>query len=94
MTKVTISISVTQEEIDQGQLYDCHRCPVARAIGRRFPKSEGITVGPSFLTIGSEITETPIEVADFIQSFDQRLKVNPFVFTIEVPSWFSGQGYR
>lgn len=83
---------VTQEDIDHGIRYSCCGCPVAMAIGYKLNKLiyvDGYVLSlPSYNTskiFEYKLFELPQIVKDFIRAFDDRLKVQPFTFEMELP---------
>ncbi len=88
MNKLTsISISVTQGDIDKGCTGAAFECPIARAFKRK-----GYTVGVSGWRIslyGKDGTflyqvRPSDEVIAFIRNFDAKLPVSPFTFEIDL----------
>lgn len=88
----TVTIEVTQEDIDNGLSNDCRHCPVARATMRGIPLVHGVSVRganvtlyPSFSAAGCKAA-LPTKAKHFIVDFDAGLRVLPFAFDLEVPS--------
>lgn len=86
-------IEVTQEDIDMAIEADCQRCPVARAIKRRFLDSH-VSVGSNvvFISLKKNITSVkkgilPLEASKFISRFDWLCDVEPFSFELEVTDY-------
>ena len=88
----SISIDVTQEDIDQGIPHSTTKCPIARAINRTFgfPDSScsvelwtGVHVMP-FRAMGSRgyYEHTP-ESRRFVMDFDSGVLVQPATFTLK-----------
>lgn len=87
----TVTIEVTQDDIDQGSPANCTLCPVARAASRVFP-GKNVQVGRTYMSVHNTplslegYTEVllPPEVTRFIRTFDQqgRAAVQPFTFTV------------
>lgn len=81
-----MTITVTQEDIDNGTKGDCSHCPVAMAVARAFPKAFLVEVD----TRGFEITlvdglqcfTSHPSVALFITRFDRGFPVQPFTFEL------------
>jgi hypothetical protein len=84
----TMTIHVTQHDIDNGVRREGRHCPIALAVERR-TKSDG-TLEPIVLTDGqtTEITDVrgyaqylgPHEAIDFVADFDDHGNVEPFSF--------------
>lgn len=98
----TITISVTQKDIDVGISGDCFHCPVARAIARRIKRGFVVTVAPDYIDIlkpnFSLLTDTfldqqaysvkaPLKVEDFIDQFDNHLQPSAIRFKLDLPDW-------
>jgi hypothetical protein len=83
----TITVEVTQEDIDHGARSACTGCPVAIAASRI--SSARAIVGRTGLTLYDYKTgktaryNTPSQVSDFIATFDNTgpSSVQPFTFT-------------
>lgn len=82
MAKVTIE--VTQKHIDEGCIDACY-CPVALAIRGRVDRKCFVAVDEDSMVIGKKTIPSPSDVADFVDSFDSELGVDPFSFEIEWP---------
>jgi hypothetical protein len=92
----TLTISVTDEDIQYGERLNCEDCPVARAALRELNAHHGSTlveVGPHMLTywiaeyngaVGIEI-HLPDEVGDRISAYDNGGTMEPFAFAVDVP---------
>ena len=86
----TVTIEVTQEDIDQGVPSHAHKCAVARAMSRSVDGAYSLC---SFWGIHNPAGRGPCvhtakhdeAVTKFIQDFDNGKPVKPFTFTIEVP---------
>lgn len=81
MTK--LKITVTQEDIEEGQARSCHRCPVALAMSRTIGRE--LVVYPHYAgTLGMDVVcFFPSEVEQFIADFDEGKPVKPFSFTVK-----------
>lgn len=82
-----ITISVTQDDIDEGKPGHCNHCPIAIAARRVFP---GMTVRvwdllTTFGIVKVGYYRMPPEACDFIRNFDRgpSWRVQPFTFEIE-----------
>lgn len=83
--KTTITVDVTQQDIDCGYPSSGLTCPVALALKRIRPSEAGwVCAGPLELHIGGQKWETPDEVFQFMDNFDKGKAVKPFSFTLEV----------
>jgi hypothetical protein len=90
----TLTVNVTQEDIDAGVAKDCRRCPVAKALARALNSvvahaSDNILA--SLTLIGGrfycdQIVPAPPVVADFVRRFDAGQPISPFTFPIDWPS--------
>jgi len=92
----TVTISVTQEDIDDGIPEDDCSCPIALAIRRVLPPDLEVTCvmipfyGPALATIGEQDCPLPDECKEFIEFFDNMPPAmlnqpRPFSFEMEVP---------
>jgi hypothetical protein len=84
LMRKSLTISVTQEDIDNGVSFSVCDCPVARAVRRKFPKAR-VSVGVYTLTITARgrvrSYYLPREAIRFISVFDCRGNVEPITFT-------------
>ena len=78
-----MKISVTQEDIEQGQRENCNYCPVALAI-KRVVKPWDMAVGTSTCGINAHSYTLPTVAMMFIDSFDKGLPVQPFEFELPI----------
>lgn len=78
----TLTINVTQEDIDKGIKESCFSCPVAKALRRVMSNSTYIRVGNPTVTVGSCTTQLPIVASHFISKFDIDQPVSPFTFDL------------
>lgn len=89
----TVTIEVTQEDIDNGVGGNCAYCPVARAAARAFPDKPMVRVGSNILWVFDTLDTRrprmeytlPVKASDFIARFDKHgpEAVAPFTFTID-----------
>jgi hypothetical protein len=86
------TITVTQEDIDNGTPGNSCACPVALAVLRAFNVSEGyVDVGQLYITFRPvylshhEYYATSSAVANFITMFDTGAPVEPFEFELGEP---------
>jgi hypothetical protein len=79
-----MTITVTQEDIDNGDLGEAFCCPIARAAQRVLNTDVGVT--SSYLTISEEFgwrdVRAPQEVTAFVRAFDRNQEVRPFDFEL------------
>lgn len=77
-----MKIQVTQDDIDQGAIQDCYRCPVAIAINRVLKPDYSCEVGTKDIYIRQRCTsigafvshlKTPTKAAEFIRNFDRGI---------------------
>jgi hypothetical protein len=85
----TITVDVTQDDIDQGKCSNVRDCAVARATARALDMNEGVMFGSTIAYLGvltpTEPVRLPEEVKTFITAFDSREAVKPFSFSLEIP---------
>ena len=83
----TVTINVTEEDIQAGIVFDPCNCPVARALRRAF-RRKIVSAGEGLLTIGKRgkiSWYTPSAVRAFISDFDAGSTVKPFKFELSNP---------
>ena len=84
---MTVTINVTQRDIDRGRDCHCTECPIALAAKRKF-RSRSVEVFDDFIRIGGDFGyKLPVEARIFVSAFDFDRKspnVKPFRFTLEV----------
>lgn len=81
----TYTINVTQDDIDNGVPDRAHLCPIAKAVNR--------DTGGRFVSVGSKTILTvpgdhqllPDKAVRFIRRFDNRRRVKPFTFELDLP---------
>jgi len=83
------TVTVLQDDIDQGYPCDTQKCPVARAVRRDLADLflygvVSVTGGTIYFGVGRYLL-TPAPVADFVDRFDRGLPVEAFKFEVEVP---------
>jgi hypothetical protein len=77
-------IYVTKDDIAHGRPCSAGRCPIARSLIRRFPRSF-ISVGPHGVTVEDLCIPLPAEAQRFIQKFDHNhSNQKPFSFTLSL----------
>ena len=83
----TITIDVTQEDIDKGVCKDTAKCAIARAFGRMLD-GESIQVGSYSIALynHSVALNLPEEASEFVKSFDKYKGtfVKPFSFQLDM----------
>lgn len=82
-----MNVSVTKEDIDNGETMFCDACPIALALKRVFPTSKDIQVeSESEIYIDGVVYSAPEndmpKVKSFIGWFDKEFKVEPIEFII------------
>ncbi len=82
-------IQITQDDIKQGTVDDCDRCPIALATNRVLIAGHHAKVMGS-ISIYNYVyrrftCKTPNSVKQFIRSFDDEYVVEPFEFDLEIP---------
>lgn len=80
-----VKIEVKAIDIKKGMKEDCKYCPVARAIKRRYPKARGVFVRGYIVEWRDYCYALPLKVQNFIERFDDGLKVRPFSFFMKRP---------
>ena len=81
---MTLTVEVTQADIDNGKENDCFACPVALALARA--AGRGVAeVDTAFATVNDVSTRLPDDVQVWIANFDCNGPdaVKPFTFTLE-----------
>lgn len=91
---MTVTVNVTQEDIDRGKPMDPSLCPVMYGVWRAGLHPKIYAVGRSgFFGQHHDFKNPPLiapvaAVREFIDRFDDGKKVKPFSFEIEVPEDF------
>lgn len=82
----TITVNVTQEHIDKGEVNSVYNCPIALALSELGPEYS-YAVNPSTLrNIHNEwVADLPLGAVYFIREYDDLLTVYPFSFEVELP---------
>lgn len=75
-------IQVKQEDIDKGRRNVCFDCPIALALRREGYRD--VVVGSAAVRISTTVIELPRSARRFINRFDNRKKVQPFNFILEI----------
>ena len=80
-----VYITVTQDDIDKGSRGESCKCPVALALKRAVPHSDGVEVCEHFFVFHDAgvrwfTSLLPLEVVRFVEEFDAGGKVEPFEF--------------
>lgn len=83
MTK-TITVNVTQEDIETGIANDCLHCPIALAISRELPSSFPKVRNSNAGLLGrfSGWADLPVQAQTFIELFDAGQSVAPITFDL------------
>ena len=90
------TITVLQDDIDNGAMRSTDDCPIALAATRDLADLllEGVSVGSSAITLWPSVINSlkshsqgllPEEAEEFVVRFDNSLSVEPFKFEIEIP---------
>lgn len=82
----TITIKVTQTDIDVGEPGEGEYCPIALAV-KRISGVQFCLVGPENLYINDDRQEVklPKKAVEFISGFDKNRSGIPFNFTLKIP---------
>jgi hypothetical protein len=78
-----VEINVTQEHIDNGLADKCFACPVALALSEKVKPAAAVHRG--LILIGEKNLSQPLSVAEFVNDFDEGVKVEPFSFSLDIP---------
>ena len=83
----TITVEVTQDDIDQGRRRSSCECPVALAV-KRATGAEWVIVGCSSVDIGDnkQPFRLPDDARQFISNYDLGFRPEPITFTLESES--------
>lgn len=85
----TVTIEVTQEDINAGRRADCRACPIARATKRKVPACH-VEVGRYYVVLmTSRVGDSydfrlPDFARRFVEDFDFGIPVEPFAFDLIV----------
>ena len=87
----TITIKITQDDIENGKHCDCYSCPITKALQREFPEAYHTSTSYSRMRIEQRGPEgvqtatydTPQEAVEFMDAFDHHKPVKPIAFTAE-----------
>ena len=86
MLPETITVEVTQNDIENGSPHCPYTCPVARAVSGMFPDYRvAVTyhrVRLFMIGEGGVYYRVPIEATNFMLELDKKRKVNPVTFTM------------
>jgi hypothetical protein len=90
--KKQITISVLPLDIKRGKKTHCNKCPVARAIKRHLKRGAATEVCYTsfYLNWGEEVEMylLPQKAMNFIRGFDDKRKVKPFKFQVNIDEKF------
>lgn len=88
----TVTVEVTQADINRGEKGRCRTCPVALAIQRVIVPTHAPEVFGDYLFLREVLyvsnkveLRLPDEVPEFIDAFDDEDAVWPFTFSLDVP---------
>lgn len=84
---MTVTFSVTQEDIDAGLPIDCKNCAVARAGRRALPDHELLVTHSHVSMIVDRRhlqIDLPAWVSDRIRAYDSTGKMEPFSFDLDL----------
>lgn len=90
----TLTIHVTRDDIDHGEIMQCDKCPVARAIKRHIQPDCQVLVNLSndyglFVFIDQKPFRLPVPCFWFVDAFDraamERAEMQPFEFELTLP---------
>lgn len=90
----TITINVTQRDIDKGLKKCPERCPIAISVRRRVRRDADVTVGNYAVVVSrdghaSSFYNMPREARDFVVRFDsKRWRTKPMKFQLEMDERF------
>lgn len=82
-----VRIEVTQNDIRKGKRGSCFNCPIARAV-KRATGCKDVDVdsdGTISLENGEVVIPSSIKRERFIEKFDDKEKVSPIVFLVNIP---------
>jgi hypothetical protein len=83
----TVTIDVTQEDIDSGEPLSCNSCPIALAAERA--GFADVSVGGYLWFVNTDglrlRASIPPVALEFIGDFDNEETVVPFSFSVEIP---------
>jgi hypothetical protein len=74
-----LTVTVTQDDIDNGRRSDSRECPINKALKRAFP-GRRTSVGADYYWIDGANFNFPPEAYEFRKNFDQGNPVSPFSF--------------
>jgi hypothetical protein len=82
----TLTVQVTQEDIDKGDRLNNWRCPLCRALWRATREKWVVEQTTCFpLSNRNAFIPLPAEAIKFISTFDQTGCGEPFEFQLEMP---------
>lgn len=81
----TVTVEVTQADLDNGERKLCRSCPVALALQRATGTAWYVEYSGATICRGGERrVDFPLTVAEFIRDFDDGAPVQPFSFVAEI----------
>lgn len=81
----TLTVTVTADDIAEGEALSCSACPVALAIRRLGYPHARVDWGYAMMRGYDARIELPPAAVKFIEDFDDGRVVHPFVFEFNVP---------
>jgi hypothetical protein len=78
-------IDVTQSDIDRGERYRTHACPIAHAADRAFGVPCSVMRAHVYVGDDVHVAQLPWAAIDFIWHFDMKHAVQPFTFEVVDP---------
>ncbi len=96
-----LTVHVTQEDIDQGDVGNWMSCPIARATNRQLKpgyraevEQENLDIYPVGDVSLVAHSRTSLRAAAFIDRFDQKKKVKPATFRFAITWEANGRDWR
>ena len=83
MIRKTITINVTQDDIDNGKRFDTFACPIAKSLSRQGFKRPVVGIVNAFVDGENGqrvIYDMPQSAGSFIDKFDSEMMVKPSTF--------------
>lgn len=82
-------LHVTEKDIKEGERKNCHRCPISRALNRKFPNAD-VAVGTFRFRLNDTWYTMPESAKWFISKFDsgyigsELLPIHKYSFTFDL----------
>jgi len=80
----TITVEVTQDDIDHGERGRCQTCPIALALKRATGEAWSVTDVIVYQVGRPEYAWLPARAEGFVHRFDDCEQVKPFTFKLKV----------